>query len=229
MHISHKFHTHISQHKLRSSANSPIQIILMNIELLRVVLDAGHQRPKRPLQMGVLRLIEGRQGILQVGLGGLQGGQPVGGPGGGHADIIVGVGVGVEIEVGVKIGAVEVGGLQDAGVAGGELHGVAARGRIILISGEASGADRRNRRPSSSGGGHIVIAGIAHLRRQAAGRAVWQRGQTAPGRRDGGSLSRLARHLLVAAGAVLHLDAVHRRSAGGSRTLRFIHIDMADK
>ena len=68
--------------------------------------------------MRVLGRVEGGEGILEVGLGVLEGHATVGrGPGGGDGSVGV-------VEVKICGVVVEVGGLQDAGVAGGELHGV---------------------------------------------------------------------------------------------------------
>ena len=172
----------------------------MNVQLLRVVLNTGHQCSEGPLQMRVLRRVEGGEGILEVGLGVLQGRATVGrGAGGGDA---------VVADVGIGIGVVEVGGLQDAGVAGGELHGVigiscgTAR-RIVLV--QAAGADGGHRRPTTTSSSSDIVVGIHQRvrRREPAGRAVRDgRGQAASGRGDGGGRLRVA---------VLHLDAGHRR------------------
>ena len=150
--------------------------------------------------MRVLRRVEGGEGILEVGLGVLQSGATVGrGPGGGDP-VVADVGIGA-------VG--EVGGLQDAGVAGGELHGVigiscgTAR-RIVLV--QAAGADGGHRRPTSSSSSSDIVIGIHQrfCRREPAGRAERDgRGQAASGRGDGGGRLRVA--------VVLHLDAVHRR------------------
>ena len=71
------------------NSNSPVQVGLVNVQLLRVVLNTGHQCSEGPLQMRVLRRVEGGEGILEVGLGVLQSGATVGRGAGGDDAVVV--------------------------------------------------------------------------------------------------------------------------------------------
>ena len=71
-------------HSTLKLPHSPVQIVLMDVQFLRVLLDALHERPERGFQMGVLGLIVGIETGVEGAPGGVEVG-PEGGAAGGRA------------------------------------------------------------------------------------------------------------------------------------------------